>query len=125
MTQTALRVREREGECPGGRARVAVLSGERFGVLAIGGDAGRERKAHRRPWDQPDPLAEAEDRVEDDARRPGQRAPVERRRTVGITTAAEESRAIGLPFDRSLWPAFEAQDMYRPHGRLPRISSPS
>ena len=40
---------------------------------------------------------------------------------VGVPAAAEESRAIGLPFDGALRPAFEAQDVHRPHGRLARI----
>ena len=80
-----------------------------------------KREAHRRPGNQPDPLAEAEDRIEHDARRAGQRAAVERGRAVGVAAAADESRAIGLPFDGPLRPAFEAQDVHRPHGWLARI----
>ena len=122
MTQTALRVREGEREGARGRARVAVLLGERFGGLAIRGDAGGETEAHRRARDQPDPLAQAEDRIEHDAGRARQRAAVERGRAVGVPAAAEESRAIGLPFDRPLRPAFEAQDVHRPDGRIARIA---
>src|SRR6478609_9311922 len=96
MAQTALRMRERKGECSGGRT-----------------------------WDQPDPLAKTEDRVEYDARRAGQRSPVERGRPVGVTTAAKESCPIGLPFHGSLRPAFEAQDVHRPHRLLLRIPSAS
>ncbi len=109
MAQAALRVREGERERARGRARVAVLLRERFGRLSIRRDARGEREAHRRARHEPDPLAEAEDRIEHDARRAGQRAPVERNRVVGVAAAAEEARAIGLPFDRSLRPAFEAQ----------------
>ena len=90
-------------------ARIVILVRERDGRFAIRGDAGREREAHRRAWDQPDALAEAHDRIERDAGRARQRAAVERRRTVGVAAAAEESRAVGLPFDRPLRPAFEAQ----------------
>ena len=46
-----------------------VLLGERFGRLSIRRDACGETEAHGRSRDQPDPLPEAEDGVEDDARR--------------------------------------------------------
>ena len=105
-----------------GGARVAVFLGERLGRLAIRRDAGGETEPHRCARDQPDPLAEAEDRVEHDAGRARQRASVERRRMVGVAAAAEESRAIGLPFDRPLRPAFEAQDVHRPHAPAPGIA---
>src|SRR4029453_1283020 len=121
MAQTALRVRERKGECSGSRVRVAVLSFKRYGGLAIRGDAGREREPHGRTRDQPDPLAKTEDRVEEDAPRAGQRPPAQGGRPVGVTTGAEESCTIGLPFNRSLRPAFEAQDVHRPHRSLLRI----
>ena len=74
-----------------------------------------KRQTHRRARHQPDPLAQAEDRIEHDAGRARQRAAVERRRVVGVAAAAEEARAIGLPFDRPLRPALEAQDVHRPH----------
>ena len=67
MTQTALRVREGKRECARGRARVAVLLGKGQCGLSIRGDARGEAEAHRRSWYEPDPLAEAEDRIQHDA----------------------------------------------------------
>ena len=124
MAQAALRVREGQREGARGRARVAILLRERLGGLAIRGDAGGEREAHRRARDQPDPLAQAEDRIEHDAGRARQRAAVERGRAVGVAAAADEARAIGLPFDRPLRPAFEAQHVHRPDRRLARVARP-
>jgi hypothetical protein len=84
-----------------------------------------EREADRRARDEPDPLPETEDGSSTTPVVPTVRTPVERSRAVGITTAAEESSAIGFPLDRSLRPPFEAQDVHRPHRQLSRISSTS
>ncbi len=62
----------------------------------------RSRAAPCAPGAKPDPLAEADDRIEHDTRRPRQRAAVQRQRTRGVAAAAQEARAIGFPLDRAL-----------------------
>ena len=64
VAQRALRVREREREGAGRRARVAVLLRERHGRLAIRRDARGEREPHGPARREPDPLAQADDRIE-------------------------------------------------------------
>ena len=113
MTKPALGVRQRQRERARRAAGIVVLPRERFGRLAIRRHAGGETEPHGGARRQPDPLAQADDRIEHDAGRARQRASVERR-GVRRAAAAEEAGAIGLPFDGSLRPALEAQRMERP-----------
>ena len=121
MTQPALRVREGEREGARGRARVAVLLRER---LRPSRDPTRCRWRNERRTDAPGTslirwrrlkIGSSTMPVVPDSARPSSAAG-----RVGVPAAAEEPRAIGLPFDRPLRPAFEAQDVHRPDGRLAR-----
>ena len=63
-----------------GGAGIAILPRERLDRLAIRGHAGREAEPHGGARRQPDPLAQADDRIEHDAGRARERASVERQR---------------------------------------------
>src|SRR6266545_1982963 len=58
-------------------------------------------------------LAQAHHRIEQDASRPGERAPVERLRILGAPATAEEAAAVALPLDRSLRPGLLPDDVHR------------
>ena len=50
--------------------------------------------------------------------RPQAEAAIERQRVFGRAPAAQEARAVGLPLDRPVHPAFHAQDVHGPRGQL-------
>ena len=51
-------------------------------------------------------------------------ASVERHGILGAAAAAQEARAVGLPFHRPLHPPLDAQHVDRPHARLVRERGP-
>ena len=90
-------------EGPGRRVRLVVLVGQGEGLLARDGHRGREGDDGRPSRLQPDPQAQAEDRVEHRAGRARERrAGVEGRRIGGGPAAAEEAGAVGLVLDLAL-----------------------
>ena len=109
VAQRHLRVRVPEREGARGRPGVVVLLRERVGGVAVGHDTGRERDAHRAAGPDPDPVAQAHDRVEHRAGRAAERPAVERHGVVHVAPAAEEARAVALPLDGALHAALDAQ----------------
>ena len=100
VMQRALRMPERERKRPHRGTGFAVLLREGERGVPIARDAGGEAETHRRPRSEPDALPQAEDRIEDDAGRPGQRAAVDRRGGARITSAPQEPGPVRLPLDR-------------------------
>ena len=115
-------MRRRERECARRRSRVAIGLRERLGGLAIGGHPGRETNPHRSTRRQPDALAQAEDRIEHESGCSGQCSTIEGDRVLGGAAAADEAGAIGLPFDRPVRAAFEAEDVDGPGARIAAIA---
>ena len=101
-----------------------IFLSERFGIRAIGRHAGREADSHSAAGWQPDPLTEADDRIEHHPGGSRQRASIERQWVSRAAATPEETRAIGLPFDRTLCATFQAEGMERPRRRLARLSRP-
>ena len=75
---------------------------------------GGERQPHEAARGEADALAQADDGIEHGARRAGERAAVEGLRVLGPAPAAQEARAVGLPFHRPLRPPFQAEDVHAP-----------
>ena len=76
----SVRVRGRQRERPGRRARLAVLLRQRDGGFVVRRDAGRERQPRESARREPDPLPQADDRIERRAGGVRQRSAVERLR---------------------------------------------
>ena len=125
MPQAALGVGHRQREGPRGRARTVVLARQRLDRLAIRRHAGGETEPHRPARRNPDPLTQADNRIEDDAGGAGERASVERQRPCGAPAASEKTRAIGFPFDRTLRASLQAQRMERPRAGVAGIARPA
>ena len=125
VTQRDLRVRvsERERACRRRRVVVFLREGQR-GVARLRHPGG-EGHPRESPGCEPDPLAQADARIEDGAGRPGQRAPVERRRVVRPPPAAEEARPVGFPFHLALHASLDGQHVERPRSRLVRRALPA
>ena len=124
VMQRALCVAKREREGAHGRTRLAVLLRERQRGIAIPCDAGGEREPRGRARRVPDPLPQAEDRIEHDAGRARQRTSVERHGIPGIPSAPQKARPIGLPLDGALRATLQAQHMHRPQRLLRRRPQP-
>ena len=125
MPKAALGVCHRERERSRRSAGIVILPREGLGRLAIRRHASHETQSYRRARWKPDPLAEADDRIQHDARRAGEGAPVECLRVPWTSPAAQKAGAIRLPFERPLWSAFQAQGMERPGSGLVRVTGPS
>ena len=116
-----------EGERQRARARAGVVVLLRQRVRGGGAlrDAGREREAREAAGRQPDPVAQAQHRIEHGAGRARERPPVERLRVVGLASAAQEARAVALPFDGRTQAALDAQHVHRVElGLLRRARTP-
>ena len=120
VAEAALRMREGEGEGPRRGARLVVALGEGQGRLPGGRHARGEGQPHEAARREANALPQADDGVEHEPGRAGEGASVERLRVLGTAPAAQEARAVGLPFHRPLRPAFQAQDVNRPRRRLVR-----
>ena len=105
-----------EGEGEGARrgARLVVALGQGQGRLAGRRHPRGEGQPHEAAGRQANALPQADDGIEHDAGRAGERAAVEGLRVLGTAPAAQEARAVGLPFHRALRPAFQAQDVNGP-----------
>jgi hypothetical protein len=68
--------------------------------------------------------ASAGDRIEHGPGRPRERPSLERCRLRRRSSAAEEARAIGFPFDRAAQPSFDAEHVERPARGLVRTPRP-
>ena len=99
VLQRDVHVREGHRKGARGRAAVAILPRQRQGRRAIARDAGGKRHAQNGPRREPDAFPERADRIEHGAGRARERAAVERNRVGGRAPAAEEARAVRLPFD--------------------------
>ena len=75
--QGVLRVREGQRQRSRGRSRVVIPARQRFGALAIAGDAQRETQSHHGAGRQTHALPQTQDRIEHDAVRERQRTAVE------------------------------------------------
>ena len=116
VTERAPRVRRGEREGPGRRAGVPVPLRQRQRRLPAGGHPGGERHAGHAPGCEPDPLAQADDGVEQDPGGAGERSAVERLRVGRAASAPQEAGPVGLPLDRPLGPPILADDV-QPPGR--------
>ena len=76
------------------------------------------------PGRQAHAFAQRGNRIEHRAGRARQRAAVERRRVGRRAAAAEEARAIGLPFDGAAQAPVDAEHVERPDRRLVRAARP-
>ena len=118
VLQRDVHVREGHRERARRGAGVAILPHQRQRRRPIGRDAGGEGDPHERTRRQPHPLAQRRHRIEHRAGRARQRAAVERDGIGRRAPAAEESRAVGLPFDGAAKPAVDAQHVKGPGRRL-------
>ena len=125
MPERNLGVRVGEGERPGRDARVVVLLREAPGRLRVRHDAGREREAREAAGGDSQPGPDAEDGIEDRARRPRERASLERLGLLRPAPAAQEARPVGLPFHRRLRAAVDREDVEREERRLLRRPRPA
>ena len=74
------------------------------------------------PAGSADALPQAEDRIEHEAGGARQRPAVERDGILERAAAADEARAIGFPFERTVRPSFEAQHVHRPGAGIARVA---
>ena len=91
VAQPALRVREGERERARRRSGSWYFCASAFGRVSIGRDAGREERRTDCAGREPDPLAEAEDRIEHDAGRARQRRPSS---AAGIVSVSGRGRGM-------------------------------
>ena len=114
MPQCALGLGVGQGEGPGCGAGIVVFLGQGYGRFAAGGHTRGERHPGHPSRRQPNALPQAEDGVEQDARRAGEGAAVE---GLGIPRAAaptQEDGPVALPFHGPLRPALQAHDVHGP-----------
>ena len=90
MTPAALHVGKRQRERARRRARIAVPLGQRRRGVTIRRHARGETEAHRGTRRQTHALPQAQDRIEDDARRARERAAIERDRVLDASPAPDE-----------------------------------
>src|SRR5436309_14789747 len=102
MAKAALNMRQCQRKGARRRAGFVIFLGECVGGFTIRGHASREREPYRSAWRQANPLPEACDRIEHDARCAGQRSAVKSQRVRETTPAAKKPPAIGFPLDGAL-----------------------
>ena len=88
---------------------VAILAHQRSAASRSAATPVAKVTRDERAGRQPHPVAQRRDRIEHRAGRPGQRPAVERQPVGRRSSAADEARAIGLPFDRAAEPALDAR----------------
>ena len=119
VVELDLGLRPGEGRRPLEGGRLAVLVGQVQDLLARLGDDRREDRVGGRPRGEPDPAAEAEDRVQHRADRVRERTPVDDRdRRADRPTPAEEAGPIGLVLDDPAGLLLDRRDVRGPDRRL-------
>ena len=122
MSARDLRVGVREMKRARGGARVVILLREGSRTILVPGDPRGETEACAASRDEAHARPQAQDRIEDGARRSRQGASIERLGIVRAPPAPKEARAVRLPLDRRLDPAVETQDVEGPEILIARRS---
>jgi len=123
VPEGAFRACSGQRERPGGGGEVVILAGQCLDRRPVGCHARGVTQTRRAAGWQPDALAQADNRIQHNARGARQRASVERLRIVRRAAAAQEPCAIGFPLQRPLRTAFETQGVKRPGLGVARITA--